>query len=294
MTFECQNILALLVLAYYFCYTNTHPQCLDFRPPFKSSERLKFCVTYGEYGCCDSGTDEALSLNYKHILDRAKNSRSDESCLHLIKDLICLECHPYAAHVFDTEDIVNEAQKVFKKRNIRFPGLCKHFCLANYDRCRNVISDLATTNSFYEFVKTANASTFCSWAQTSDKGYCYPDVNNVSISKEKIIQEHRDKLCVEPISGPFFANALAAVHSNDKSHRLFVAEQRGLVFILFPNGTKLESPFLNITERIVNSGSPWDERGFLGLSFHPKYKENGRFYVYYSAPAKGLYKEDFR
>jgi len=299
--YDRQRFLFLVGLTYCFCYANAHPQCLDFRPPFKPSDELEFCVTYSEYGCCDSVKDELLSLNYRYISDRAKNRddedgglRLDESCLRILKDLICLECHPYAAHVFDSEDVVDDVQQSFKKRNVRFPGLCKHYCLANFNRCKSLISGLATTKSFSDFVSTTNASTFCSWAQISDKGYCYPDINNVNISKEKIILEHRDKLCVEPIPGSLFANALAAVHSNDKSHRLFVVEQRGLVFILFSNGTKLETPFLNITEKIVNSGTSWDERGFLGLSFHPQYKENGRFFVYYSSPAKGLYKEDYR
>ena len=36
--------------------------------------------------------------------------------------------------------------------------------------------------------------------------------------------------------------------------------------------------------KIINSGEAWDERGLLGLAFHPKYKTNGHFYVFYSAP----------
>ncbi|XP_066531922.1 HHIP-like protein 1 isoform X2 [Hoplias malabaricus] len=72
------------------------------------------------------------------------------------------------------------------------------------------------------------------------------------------------------------------VHANDGTHRFFVAEQIGLVWVYLPDRSKLETPFLNITKAVLTS--PWegDERGFLGLTFHPKFKYNGKLYVYYS------------
>lgn len=49
-----------------------------------------------------------------------------------------------------------------------------------------------------------------------------------------------------------------------------------------PDRSKLEKPFLNITKAVLTS--PWegDERGFLGMTFHPNYKYNRKLYVYYS------------
>lgn len=72
------------------------------------------------------------------------------------------------------------------------------------------------------------------------------------------------------------------VHANDGTHRFFVAEQIGLVWVFLPDKSKLETPFLNITKAVLTS--PWegDERGFLGLAFHPKFKYSGKLYVYYS------------
>ncbi|MDD3926662.1 MAG: PQQ-dependent sugar dehydrogenase, partial [bacterium] len=75
-------------------------------------------------------------------------------------------------------------------------------------------------------------------------------------------------------------------HADDGSGRLFIADQVGTIRILPPGGTLLDQPFLNITSRIVPLNPNYDERGLLGLAFHPDYRNNGRFFVYYSAPLR--------
>lgn len=61
--------------------------------------------------------------------------------------------------------------------------------------------------------------------------------------------------------------------------RLFVVEQRGMIWILDQNGNKLPNPFLNIDPSVGSSGN---EQGLLGLAFHPNYAQNGHFYVNYT------------
>lgn len=62
--------------------------------------------------------------------------------------------------------------------------------------------------------------------------------------------------------------------------RLFIMEQRGVIKIL-QNGNVLATPFLDIDTKVTNiSGN--DERGLLGLVFHPDYATNGYFYVDYT------------
>lgn len=64
--------------------------------------------------------------------------------------------------------------------------------------------------------------------------------------------------------------------------RLFIVEKRGVIKILdLTTGTVLATPFLDIDALVVNPTSGQDERGLLGLAFHPDYTNNGNFYVNY-------------
>jgi glucose/arabinose dehydrogenase len=63
--------------------------------------------------------------------------------------------------------------------------------------------------------------------------------------------------------------------------RLFVNEQFGRIRII-ENGTLLPEPFLDIRNKIPKLFSDFDERGLLGLAFHPEFASNGKFYVAYS------------
>ena len=68
--------------------------------------------------------------------------------------------------------------------------------------------------------------------------------------------------------------------------RRFVVEQTGQVRILAPDGQLLETPFLDLSDAIVELADGFEERGLLGLAFHPDYARNGRLYVHYSAPLR--------
>src|SRR5581483_1200159 len=68
-------------------------------------------------------------------------------------------------------------------------------------------------------------------------------------------------------------------HAGDQSNRLFIVEQGGIIRIL-KNGALSEKIFLDIHDRVVSGG----EKGLLGLAFHPKFSENRRFFLNYTAP----------
>ena len=79
---------------------------------------------------------------------------------------------------------------------------------------------------------------------------------------------------------------LVLTHAGDGSNRNFVATQRGTIYV-FPNDphAQLATLFMDIRDRVQDFAKD-NEEGLLGFAFHPDYKENGQFYVYYSSSAE--------
>ncbi|WIY62916.1 PQQ-dependent sugar dehydrogenase [Bacillus arachidis] len=78
-----------------------------------------------------------------------------------------------------------------------------------------------------------------------------------------------------------------AILPGDSIERLFIATQVGEIFYI---GNGVIGTFLDIRPRVIKlgtseegvSGSGYDERGLLGLAFHPEFYYNGLFYLHYS------------
>lgn len=69
-------------------------------------------------------------------------------------------------------------------------------------------------------------------------------------------------------------------------------DQTGSIWII-SEGARLEQPFLDLRECVVELSAFYDERGLLGLAFHPDFAANGRFCVSYnSALREGLSPEE--
>lgn len=76
---------------------------------------------------------------------------------------------------------------------------------------------------------------------------------------------------------------IIVTHANDDSGRLFVMEQHGVIYTFKNDPAVTESHvFLDLRDKVKYEDRQ-NEEGFLGLAFHPKFKENGQFYVYYTA-----------
>ena len=73
--------------------------------------------------------------------------------------------------------------------------------------------------------------------------------------------------------------------AGDGTNRMFVASQYGAVFA-FPNDPNADEMklFLDIRKQVQYDDKE-NEEGFLGLAFHPRFKQNGEFFVYYTATA---------
>lgn len=77
---------------------------------------------------------------------------------------------------------------------------------------------------------------------------------------------------------------LTLTHAGDGSDRIFVATQEGVIHV-FENDPEAEQEteiFLDLTDKVAPYRKA-NEEGLLGLAFHPDYKNNGQFFVYYSS-----------
>lgn len=71
-------------------------------------------------------------------------------------------------------------------------------------------------------------------------------------------------------------------HAGDGSRRLFIVQQGGVIRVLQP-GASAPTDFINLTAKLTSGG----ERGLLGLTFHPQFTSNGKFYVNYTRTGDG-------
>ena len=163
------SIKAMLFLVSSFLFvslTSAHPQCLDYLPPFSPSTKLAYCSEYSDFTCCSSPQDENIASQASHtnISEAIVASDDPDLCMEYWKNVSCLSCSPYAAHLFDAEGY-DTAQRAL-------PGLCPAYCRSLYGACPRV-ADVIGGRRF------VSESEFCEAARLSDVSYCYPDVKEV-------------------------------------------------------------------------------------------------------------------
>ncbi len=106
-----------------------------------------------------------------------------------------------------------------------------------------------------------------------------------------------DPPCETPlaISLETFVSGLSSpvdlTHAGDGSGRIFIVDQVGQIRVVDAGGNLLARPFLDISSLIPPPNAFFDERGLLGLAFHPNYETNGRFFIRYSKPRAGAPEE---
>ena len=68
-----------------------------------------------------------------------------------------------------------------------------------------------------------------------------------------------------------------------ETYTLYIVEQGGKVKII-NSGRVVKKPFIDISDRVHDPIFPGDERGLLGMAFHPDYNKNG--YVFFNYVSK--------
>lgn len=71
-------------------------------------------------------------------------------------------------------------------------------------------------------------------------------------------------------------------HAGDGSNRIFVPTQQGIIHVFANDKAAAKtSIFLDVRDRIRYADNQ-NEEGLLGMAFHPKYKTNGEFFLFYT------------
>ncbi|KAK1784661.1 hypothetical protein P4O66_003344 [Electrophorus voltai] len=270
----CSHCL-LLLLMMQLQHSHGHPQCLDYKPPFQPQEPLAFCKEYAKFGCCDQERDTQISRQFYEIMGYFDSS-GFMACGKYIRSVLCQECSPYAAHLYDAEDANTPMRDL--------PGLCRGYCTDFWLQCRYTLS-LLTNNNITATIEE-DRKKFCDYLELKDPEYCYPNVLtsdelNANLGSVKAEPNGCLQLCLQEVANGL-RNPVAMVHADDGTHRFFIAEQLGYVWTYLPDGSRLDRPFLNLTKAVLTS--PWagDERGFLCIAFHPRFSVVKKAYVYYS------------
>ncbi len=89
------------------------------------------------------------------------------------------------------------------------------------------------------------------------------------------------QIALTPIVQGGLTHPTYLTHAGDD--RLFVVEQPGRIRII-ANGQLLDRPFLDVTDKVLSEGN---EQGLLSVAFHPAYKTNDQFFIYYTRQPDG-------
>jgi len=105
-------------------------------------------------------------------------------------------------------------------------------------------------------------------------------------AEDKVKENPLPVKAVRAFENLVFERPIVVTHAGDGSSRVFVAEQDGIIKV-FPNDAEVEeaSVFLDINERCRYRDNQ-NEEGLLGFAFHPKFKDNGQLFVYYTTASE--------
>lgn len=82
-----------------------------------------------------------------------------------------------------------------------------------------------------------------------------------------------------------FSNPIEITNADDGTNRMFVAQQRGIIYVFNNSPTvNIRRTFMSLSSKVSQSGN---ETGLLGLAFHPNYENNRYFYVNFTFDSAG-------
>ncbi|PON54813.1 Soluble quinoprotein glucose/sorbosone dehydrogenase [Trema orientale] len=267
-------------------YSSSYPLCANKESPFTSKTPLSFCQYNGSV-CCNSTDDMQLRSQFEAM------NVSDSSCASLLKSVLCAKCDPFSAELFRVESVTQKVpvlcNSTFSADSSQSQTGLTNFCSNVWNECQNVslVNSLFGSQGGTPINSTSKLSDiwkskddFCNtFGGSSEAGLVCFDGQPVSLNNTGV-SSPPSGMCLEKVGNGSYLNMVA---HPDGSNRVFLSDQSGKIWLATVpeegSGEVLvideSDPFLDLTDEVFTD----TEFGMMGIAFHPKFQENGRFFA---------------
>ncbi|RYR75471.1 hypothetical protein Ahy_A01g000006 isoform B [Arachis hypogaea] len=272
------------------------PLCVDSSAPFILNSTLEFCP-YNGSTCCNSTEDAQIQKQFQLM------NISDTTCASALKSILCARCDPYSAELFTVQSTPRSVPLLCNSTIASNSSQSKavaveDFCSQVWESCQSVsIKNSPFSPSLQgQAGRTPSKSNpskltdqwqsktdFCTafGGSSTSESVCFegePVALKNTDSEAPINPPHG--LCLEKIGNGSYLNMVA---HPDGTNRAFFSNQKGQVWLAtIPadgSGGQLQldesSPFVDLTDMVYSDA----KLGMMGMAFHPKFAENGRFFA---------------
>ncbi|KAL8042143.1 hypothetical protein ABFX02_09G032200 [Erythranthe guttata] len=288
------RVVCFLILLQFLDSCSALPLCTDSRAPFTPTSPLQFCP-YNGTTCCNYTDDLSLKKQFSSM------NISNPACASVLKSILCARCDQFSADLFGVDSA--SPREIPVLCNSTASSNSTNFCSQVWTACRNIpilnspfavplqgragpptnsSNSTKLTDIWQSQIDFCNSLGGPSPPSSNDGPQCFNGAP-VTLDNTAPPPPPPSGICLEKIANGSYLNM--AAHP-DGSNRAFFANQQGKIWLgNIPkqgSGEMLEldeaSPFLDITDEVHFD----TEFGMMGIAFHPKFAENGRFFASFS------------
>ncbi|KAJ9554457.1 hypothetical protein OSB04_018502 [Centaurea solstitialis] len=287
--FSFLPLLCLLLMMYPYP-SSSLPMCTSLRAPVIAKEALAFCPYKGRV-CCDSAKDSQLQKEFEAM------NISDPDCASAIKSILCATCDQFSANLFTVESQARSVPVLCDSPKSADSALLKQsetsFCTNVWDTCQNIPmrnSPFApslqgagglpqnTSSKLTDLWQSRNDFCTAFGGAPDESTQCF-NGRPITLNSTQIPVPPRG-MCLEKLGDKGYINM--AAHP-DGSDRAFFSDLPGKIWLATipshgsrePLGLDESSPFVDLTDQVKFD----TVFGLMGIAFHPKFAENGRFFA---------------
>ncbi|KAG7590146.1 Soluble quinoprotein glucose/sorbosone dehydrogenase [Arabidopsis suecica] len=287
MTLHRSLVFFFLFLSCFALSSWALPLCSDSRAPSEVNSTLSFCPYKGKT-CCNTMEDSNLMKQFQAM------NISDKGCASVVKSILCAKCDPFSSDLF--RDNLDQQSVPILCNSTSSANSTEDFCSETWETCQNVSisgslfaaslqgrAGAPANNNASKLADVWQSKTdFCSafGGASSNETVCFSGEPVALNDNDTTPDKPPSGLCLEKIGNGSYLNM---VPHPDGSNRAFFSTQPGIVFLAgIPDqdsGGVLDvdpsSPFVDLTDEIHYD----TEFGMMGMAFHPKFAQNGRFFA---------------